>query len=116
MILGVLREVVDSDVKTANGLKRRGIDYKIVEEATNKIVVLRHRDMGGFVEGMAVVFELRDRKIHVYARKADGHAALFTASPHIDLDSSECMLEVDGKPFRFWQVSRKALEDLFFGF
>jgi hypothetical protein len=68
MILGVLREVVDSDVKTVNGLNRKGVEFKLVDEATNKILVVRQRDMAGFTEGMAVVFELRSRNIHAYTR------------------------------------------------
>ena len=39
---------------------------------------------------------------------------IFSARPFL-LDTGECLLEVDDKPYRLWQVSQKAFEDLFFG-
>ena len=39
---------------------------------------------------------------------------LFSAKPYL-LDTGECLLEVEGKPYRIWQISRKAFEGFFFG-
>lgn len=116
MVLGTLREVVDSDVKAVNGLNRSDVSFTLNDDALNKIVVIRRRDMAGFIEGMGVVFELRARQIHVYSRTANGEKPLFVASPRVSPEDGECTLAIDGTPMRLWQVSRKALEDLFFGF
>ena len=108
---------MDSDVKTANALNRRGVKFKLNTEATGKIIVLRERDLGGFNESMAIVFELLPDKIAVTERRGPGftEGALFCAAPGLNQEG-ECLLEIDGQPLKLWQVSRKALENLFFGF
>jgi hypothetical protein len=37
----------------------------------------------------------------------------FTANPSLD-DNGQCQLEVEGAKLSIWQVSRRALENLFF--
>jgi hypothetical protein len=111
-VFKTLEEVLDSDVKAAQGLGILGVEFKIITDATNKIVVGRSQNCGGLVTGNAVVFELTPTEIRVKDSRTEQH--LFSARPNLNI-AGECLLEIDGQPYQFWQVSRKALEDLFFG-
>ena len=43
-----------------------------------------------------------------------GGNIVFSARPFL-LDTGECLLEVNDKPYRLWQISRMAFEGFFFG-
>ena len=105
-------------MKVANGLNKRGIEFEINLEVKDKIIVLRKRDIVGHVETSAIVFELEGDRITVKDRTDRSNLAgqlLFHAKPDLNQEG-ECLLEVDGVPLKLWQVSRKALDGLFFRF
>jgi predicted RNase H-like nuclease (RuvC/YqgF family) len=118
-IFHALSEVIDSDIKSANALRRPGppTTFRMNTEATGKIIVVRTRDMAGFAETVAVVFELQANEIIVKQKlpATFQETSLFVAVPYLH-EEGECLLEVGGKSLKLWQVSRKALEDLVFGF
>ena len=60
----------------------------------------------------SVMVSLNGSSIEFY--KGDMRNLIFSAKPYL-LDTGECLLEVDDKPYRLWQISRKAFEDFFFG-
>lgn len=101
-VFAMLGEIVDSDVKALNAAQPSNLPAE-VKRYTGKIVVA-HRDS-------TIVFELTGGIIQV--RQGPEHA-LFSAKLRLDEDG-ECLLEVNGRGLKLWQVSRKALEDLFFG-
>jgi hypothetical protein len=114
----ILAELVDSDVKVANGLNKRGIEFEINLDVKDKIIVLRKRDIVGHVETSVIVFELEQDKITVKDRTDRSNLPgqmLFNATPSLN-EEGECLLEVSGVPLKLWQVSRKALDGLFFRF
>jgi hypothetical protein len=116
-VFAALREVVDSDVKEVNELNRPRLRFTLNPEAgsASKFVVIRQQDMSGFFQAFTVVFELKDDAIVVTARDQTGNGKpLFSAKPSLKPDG-QCMLDIDGEPCFLWQVSRKALEALFFG-
>jgi hypothetical protein len=116
-VFHILSEIVDSDVKQANALRRQGVKFSLNTEATSKIMVIRDRDLGGTKETTGVIFELLPDTISVTRKKhgALTEDSLFSAVPSLNEDG-ECLMEVKGKPLKLWQMSRKALENLFFGF
>jgi hypothetical protein len=82
-----------------------------VEPGPRKIIV-KHDD------NKHIVFELSSTEITVRLGLSSPFSPgtpepLFTARPYLGEDG-ECMLEVDGQPLKWWQVRRKALENLFF--
>ena len=115
----LLSEIVDSDVKAANALKRRDVEFKINSEPTKKLVVIRDQDLGGMHGFINVVFELRADKITVFIRKGGEFlpVPMFSFVPSLN-EEGECLYRIEGEEaqLKLWQVSRKALEDLFFGF
>ena len=114
----VLSEVIDSDVKAANALKRNGLEFKINTEPRGKLLVIRDQDYAGFHGFTAIVFDLSADKITVTERKGATPEArlMFSFVPSLNIDG-ECMYRIEGQEelLKLWQVSRKALEDLFFG-
>ena len=115
-VFQLLSEVVDSDVKAANALDRKDIKFTLNRGITGKLIVVRERDLGGFGESAGIVFELLPSKITI-AGAGLGDKPLHTMTPYLN-EEGECLLEVEGRPqpLRLWQVSRIALDDLFFGF
>jgi hypothetical protein len=115
-VFHILHEIVDSDVKDVNALKRQGVTFRLNTDATRKIIVARDRDLGGVIESTGIVFELFPDKITIaHKQGALIDKSLFSAVPSLNEDG-ECLMEVNGKSLKLWQVSRKALENLFFGF
>jgi len=114
-VFGVLAEIVDSDVKAANALRRPRVTFKCNPEATNKIMVSRARDMGGITEATGVVFELLADRINIIRKRGTvkDEEPWFFAVACLD-EQGECSLEIDGKRLKLWQVSRRALANLFF--
>jgi hypothetical protein len=103
-------------VKAVNGLGRKGVLFHISSEASGKVIVTRDRDLGGVNDIKSVVLELAGHTITATAKTGTGDGKqLFQADPNLN-DEGECLLLVNGLSLRLWQVSRHALEDLFFKF
>jgi hypothetical protein len=98
-----LCEVVKSDIAKANKVSKVWNDFKLSQFADDRFAVQG--------PDSAVIFEMNGSKIIVRGPK---NAWSFPATPSMNPEG-ECLLIVDEKSLRFWQVSRKALEDLFFG-
>ena len=114
-IVHILVELLDGDVKAANKLKRKDIEFELNTQVKGKVIVTRKREMIGLMEATSVVFEFSSDSINVTQRIGMEVKPLFEAKPGLNHDG-ECLLEVDGNPLKLWQVSRKALEGLFFNF
>jgi hypothetical protein len=115
-IFQTLAEVVDSDVQSVNSLARERVSFHINTQATDKIIVTRDREKGVAHDIRTIVFQLTNFSITATAKGPTGEATgMFSAVPNLD-ENGECLLVVSGDPFRLWQVSRKALEELFFNF
>jgi hypothetical protein len=111
-----LAEVVDSDVKAVLSLRRAGVTFVCHRPAPTKLVVARTRDLGSLTEIDSVVFELTKTGIVATAKDSAGNGPeLVRATPNFRKEG-DCCLSVKGEDVPFWQVSRLALEDLFFGF
>jgi hypothetical protein len=112
-----LREVVDSDVKERNiQLNKRGDDRVLISYPTDtKFIVIRQWDAGGIPSSEGIVFERTPTGLVV--EDAQTQRPLFAALPALT-PGGECKFTVEGKnsgePLEFWQVSRLALETLFF--
>jgi len=102
-VFALLAEVVDSDVKAANELP--GNARFRFNKYDRKLIVLPVTEFP-----VPIVFELAGAVINISKEET----ALFTARPSLMTDG-KCRLEVDGETLELWQVSRKALEALFFG-
>jgi hypothetical protein len=99
-----LHEVIDNDVKTMN---RERPEIKIhLESMVGGKFAVRKGDAP-----IAAVFELdfETRSINV----RHGNKTIFAAKPEMCPDG-ECRLKVNSEYLRFWQVSKKALEELWF--
>lgn len=110
----LLLEVLDSDVKEMEAVKKdKNLVYGFAKPAASKAVVSRLRDYGGGMkDGDAVVFE-RTRAGTITATKRPGGQRIFEAQPWLD-DDGGCRLRIGTKSFYLWQISRLALEELFF--
>lgn len=102
-----LAEMVKVQVSTANELlnPERGF---LVHVHPKEIIVVRSQPKERVAN---VIFELSRTDISV--RSGDEQPSL-RAIPSLSAEG-ECMFEVDGQIVKLWQVSRSALEPLFFG-
>jgi hypothetical protein len=112
-LFGVLGEVVDSDVKAIQKIKP-DMKFTFSKPTATKVIVGKTWDAGGFSSAESIVFELVDAGIAV--KQGPTEKRLLIARPTLDLDG-ECRLAIDGERdgLELWQVSRRALEALFFG-
>ena len=109
----LLTEVVESDVKGIQERTEASVTFKMTRLTESKIVVSKAVDISGWVDQVTVTFECTRLGIEVYGANREGPRPMFTARPSFDA-AGPCRLDVDGQTFELWQVSRKALEDLFF--
>lgn len=115
----LLAEVIDSDVKAVRDRKPQpNVEFTYARVNDSKVIVAKQEDWGkGIVNTTAnVVFELTQTGIvvrRITAGSAGSEKQLFEARPALGV-AGTCRLEVNGQPLELWQVSRKALEDLFF--
>jgi hypothetical protein len=117
-VFGALRDRLQRDVAAANGLNRQGLRFSLNVSREDRIVVSRVRDLAGFSEGHHVVFFLSANEIQVREVDMVGkERPLFSAKPVLT-PGGDCLLVVEGLSdmLELWQVSRKALDDLFFRF
>lgn len=117
-IFEALGEQLERDVASANALNRPNVLFRFNRERHNSMSVSRRFDYAGIPQGQHVVFALGATEIAVEDVDAVGKKrSLFTARPVLTVEG-DCRLELSGdpQPKELWQVSRKALEDLFFSF
>lgn len=112
----LLSEVVESDVKAIMELPGRNGTYQRTRVSETKFAVSRTQDFGGGIkQDDGVIFERASGAIVVTAKFAGSdERQLFSAKPSLE-PNGDCRLEVNDESLELWQVSRKALEDLFFG-
>lgn len=106
----LLRETMDTDVKSVQAIQPH-INYRIERISDSKFVVARQWDAGGIPSSDAVTVERVSNSIQV--RNARTEKDILSAAPSIQTDG-ECKLHVADVPQELWQVSRRALEALFF--
>ena len=111
----VLSAVVEADTKAANERGRGSLSFAFSRLTDESLLVTRKYNAGGIIESEAIAFErLRDGSIKVTQRTAaKGSTDFFEAKPHVDING-DCKFEVRGAPLEPWQVSKRALERLFF--
>ncbi len=107
-----LAQIIESDVSAIRKVDARSI-YRFRHPATSlNVSVTRETDQAVFVR--AVILTRDRRSITVTTRMpGDEFHPLFVAMPRLD-ETGACRLEIDGNPMELWQVSRRALEELFF--
>ena len=103
-----LGKVIKHDVDRANEnpVARSGIKFDLI--CDREFVV----EVSSGMTGKAVTVILEGSSILFLGRGPKD--VLFQAKPYL-FDTGECLLEVDGKPYRLWQVSQRAFEGFFFG-
>jgi hypothetical protein len=109
----MLAEVIDSDVKAAQS-HIPGAKFKINKTSDDKFIVVKSWDASGVDQAESVAFEATKQGIAV--KDVRTGKRLFLAKPELTANG-DCKLRSDDNPdaLEMWQVSRKALEDLFFG-
>lgn len=114
-----LAEVVDSDVKSIvrQSSREQGISrakFTLDRVSEDKFIVVKTWNDFGAEQGESVVFELI--KQGIAAKLGRAGKQLFVARPALT-KTGDCKLRIEGEPepLELWQVSQKALEDLFFG-
>lgn len=109
----LLVEVVESDVKVMHARSLpHGPSFTTNKPTSGKLVVMKMFPDSTIAGN--VVFERTIGGIEVrMLKRARDEQALFTAKPSLSAEG-ECRLEIDYLPMELWQVSRRALEDLFF--
>jgi hypothetical protein len=110
----LLADVVDSDVKA---IQARVADATFTINRptdSDKFIVSKTWNTAGFPSGESIAFELLRRGISV--KDVRTGKQLFFAVPELT-EAGDCKLHIEGEPnlLELWQVSRKALEALFFG-
>lgn len=107
-VFETLAEVIKTDAEVASKLFAPDRTFKVTVQPQKIIVVRAEREAG---TPSSIVLELSALGITV--KKGRSGEPVFDARPVMN-EEAECMLEVDDRPLKLWQVSRKALEDLFF--
>jgi hypothetical protein len=107
-MFALLSEVIDSDVKAANANKLG--DFRVSTPTDFKRVVIREGE-----SPRGVVFELTRTEITVRDTSPSGPAKhpTFFAAATLGVDG-KCRLSIDGASMELWQISKRALEPLFF--
>lgn len=103
-VFEMLKHQVEKDIATQNALPDHR-QFEIVHGGSNSFTVMRHDSTG--IKG--ALFNLSE-KIEVRTIKRE---LIFEAGITLN-DAGRCLLEVDNQPRELWQVSRRALEKLFF--
>jgi hypothetical protein len=106
----LLIEVLRADVQSIQARSQGSTKYTLDVPTDSSAAVIKEEDMGGIRDRDGVVF--RRTTSGIVARTAKNEV-LFTAKPSLAING-DCRLEIDGQPLELWQVSRRALEPLFF--
>lgn len=112
----LLMERVESDVAQMQALldtKRRRLTFNKV--ADDKVIVANEQvGVGHVFGGTGVMFKRTPSGVVVDIKTRNGpERILFEARLSLGLEG-RCRYEIDGHAVELWQVSRKAMEDLFF--
>jgi hypothetical protein len=112
-IFAALRQGVEEDVKTRNGLRPNLAPYEfsVAEDIDEFKVVLKAKDVQH-----SVSFKLEE---HLISVRSDNDKANAKAGPMLQVtltfdDKGECKLHANEQERELWQVRRMALEDLMF--
>ena len=108
----LLSQTVESDVKSAQTHVHTGAEFTFKSFTPTRFSVTR-RYPGVSSAGQGVLFEQGETVIKVSQSSEGGPTLLFEASPSLDAQGT-CHLVVAGVRFELWQVSQRALKDLFF--
>jgi hypothetical protein len=116
-VFQILKQVVTSNVESAKTIfsKRSDVTFTVTS-LDRRFVVTREDSIGSGVKvGCHVTFALSNSAEITVTRDATSvpSVSLFSAKPSF-IQNGDCMLEVEGTPLKLWQVSRRALENLFF--
>ena len=107
----LLAEQVRSDVDSVGVLNAKSNVRWGYERHNWKIIV--YRTVDSFPD-YSIVFTSSNEAITVEHVVNGNRTKLFQSIPHL-LDDRTCKLEINDVPVAIWQVSRKALDGLFFG-
>lgn len=110
-----LEEAAKSDVASITP-RVTAATFSVERVTDQKFMVSKAWTAGGIQQGDAIVFELLPSR-GIQVTRSHAQRPLFFAKPALQPDGA-CKLEIDGDtnaaPLELWQVSRRALEDLFF--
>jgi hypothetical protein len=112
-MFNLLRERIDGDVKTMQARTTDKIEIGKIDDRRFRVSV--QWNIGGMVESDAVVFEHTYQDV-IHVRNLRTETELFSAKPALNV-AGDCQLEIvgsNGPALELWQVSRRALEPLFF--
>jgi hypothetical protein len=106
-VFAALRQQVEEDVKTRNGLRPNYAPYEfsLVEDIDEFTVVLKAKDVQ-----RSVTLKLAEQAISVRDDKGN---PMFQVTLTFN-DKGECKLHANEQEREFWQVRRMALEGLLF--
>ena len=109
LLFNVLAEQVKLDVDSISALKTLNVGWGFVRH-NGQIIVTRSVDG---CHDSSIVFTLSKEAIVVEEVDTGNRTTLFQAIPYF-LGDRTCKLEINDVPVETWQVSRRALERLFF--
>ncbi len=116
-----LRSVVQRDVNEVNQLpakKRRDYTFKFERNDQGmepKFLVRRTRENPVDPDNKLDIEVVSFQQTQTFIAVNENGKVLFCAIPQWNADDLSCHLYVDEKPYEAWQVSQKALANLFFG-
>ena len=114
-----LARLTENDVANANEVARQQApSLTFFHRRNGPEIIVTRRKVGS--PDAAVAFELSNQSINVKGKKPGVSDHLFALVPAFTEDG-ECLVRIvdiggddDGRQLRLWQVTRKALEELFF--
>jgi hypothetical protein len=111
----LLTERPESDVRAMQVRLGSGYQIKVNKVSDDKFIVSKLHNEGGFAfGGHAVVVERTTSGIVAQLTNSQRTKQPFFAAQASLGPDGRCRYEVSGEEMELWQVSRKALEDLFF--
>jgi hypothetical protein len=118
-IFEVLATVGEQDVKRAKAMlaetKRNSVGFHFERQGDIVLVIKERRNVTGSEARTVIRFSLQATEIEVDIKDAAKQQAnLFTIKPSLNPEGTRKVV-VNGQELDNWQVSRLALEDLFFG-
>jgi len=115
MVLQSLAEIVKQDVQEMNHLPETRAcnrEYRVVDgKGTQQFTVEQHQTQPADVVLETCVFEVRDAQVWV---QPPAPLSPFHVSLGWDLTNNQCVYQIDGWHVALWEVSKRALEALFF--
>lgn len=118
-IFELLAEVVTSDVAAANSIGKKR-EFKMDRPTDDRIAVIGVGQFGDDLNAERGVLFVRGQsriEVQTFYPRSPTRTPIFSCSPSLNREG-ECKLGIAGdadEPLELWQVSRRALQDLFFG-